>query len=70
MLYFYDYDVEKFPEDATEIIDVRKWDYWTITPGMDIQLYVHENHITNWKVISNNPEKYTTLISKNRFVKI
>lgn len=68
MLYFYDYEIDKFPEDADITIDVRIWDYWTLTPGEDIQLYVTENKIDDWKVISNNPKKYTTLISKRRFL--
>lgn len=50
---------------------VEFYEYWTTLPGEDIQMYCTENNLyfdTTWRLITNDPLKYTTLVSPFRFV--
>lgn len=68
MIYFYDCDIKYPPTDADLLLDVRIWEYWTITPGEDIQLYVTEHKLKDWRLITNRPERYTTLVSITKMI--
>lgn len=45
--------------------------YWTTLPGEDVQMWATDTGMfasLNWRLITDNPDKYTVMVAKFRFV--
>lgn len=50
---------------------VELYPYWTTLPGEDVQMWATEtgNYASmNWRLITDDPARYTTMVAKSRLV--